>query len=329
MFLLRYTISQFLFFVCVCVLFSATEVLAITPENLKSLLSKPPSTGKISVEFFGASQLANTNKDSLIGTEFDFEWMGENVKLGQFRFPQTKAITTNTLVFATGDYQGQRWEYSNNRVTSFDNGASHADDSIGSRFIFKSLLHFGIQQLVPESLIWNGNEFTGTVLLDNSKIPISGMLTVDSNLNRVVGLNYKLEGSDISYKITYAYAELPDKNNEAQLPIKIVIYGFGAIGNNPLMVFKINEYNDNASINATDLDPNVIFRSAQKVQLTQNGLKASFITPQVRHDNADSNSKARYVIVFLFVLTSCVLIWLIKRSGLVKTNNKTKNEKEK
>lgn len=243
-----------------CTLFLTQTASALTSTAFKTLLSQPPREGKTIVEFAGAHQLADTNGLIAATTEFDIRWSGNNVVIGQAlpAHPLDRGPAVGNIL-VQGDYHDHSWQYSADRLTLYDNDARLFDNSIGGRFIFYTLLHLGVQTLVPNSVVWNGDAFKARIALSNQELEIKGNLILDPAAQQVVGLNYSWVITNTSYHIQYAY-----NSASAEFPEQIVVYGFGQIGNHPLMVFRINEWDTKARLAASDFNPEYSFQRRER-----------------------------------------------------------------
>ena len=307
-------IRQFFLVVCFALTYlSGNEVIGMTTEDFKELLGNPSFVGKVRLEFAGASQLANKDLKNVIGTAYEFGWLERNFKIKQILTRQGSG-QEESLEQEQGDFRGQSWEYAKNRLVFYEKDAQLVDDSIGSRFILQTFLHFGLQYLAPETVVWKGNSFTAKVVVDNQKFPIIGDLVVDTDQKRVVGLNYKWIDGVFSYRINYYFNDA--SNGAVRLPSKMVIYGFGAIGDNPLMVFDQIQYEPKVVL--SDLDPDIIFSKSQKVRVTKAGIKGSSIPVQANEVHNVIATKSRLAILVAFALSTGFIAWLIFRSGITK-----------
>lgn len=296
-------------------LIASFNLFAFDAGQFKQALTNPPPSGRLYMDFIGSDELARVGIDRAIGTRFHIEWVDNNLRITQSLARTNKSGATNMFVSEGGEFEGKVWEHARNRTVFFDPGLGAVDDSIGGRFILATFRRLGIQYLIPSSIIWDEDRFSAKVKVDNHEFPISGKLVVDKSLNRVVGLEYKWDDTEMLYKVEYHYSPA---GIETGFPSKIVIAGYGAVGGNPLMVYKISKFENKPDLTASSLNPSVLFPGAPKDQLTKDGLKSTLAahTRSQTGPTTESSATIRRYVLCIFFLASCGVVWFVVRLGI-------------
>ena len=304
-------------------LFSISDANAFTLSEYKDFITNPPKEGRMVVEFVGASHLAEGGSSNALPTEYQFEWMNLDIRVRELAGHPDGARPIMPLAHESGSFNGQHWEYASNRLTLFDKDTNAGDESVGGRFVLQTILRLGIQHpVVPNSFVWDGVSFRAKLNIGGRQFGIKGRVELDSNVNYVVGLRYRWDDAEeMNYAIQYVYTDI---KRESQFPSRLIVHGFGAVGDNPLMVATVREFLDVRSgrMAASSLDPITLFTNSQVVKLSNTGLKASFIPDDVKQPKLRAQRLLKGIVLIVLSVSGVVVLWLAFRSRLPPTNSR-------
>jgi len=273
----------------------------IPMEEIKELMTSPPQSGHMTVRAATAGQL--TQGTPTEGSTFEFRWAGTDVVI----VPNPEVSKNAPIWAASGHYRSRSWDYFGSNLTFFGSDIPQTD-SLGRRFLFKTLLNFGIQNLVPGSIRWQGNEFIGRL---EHGLPIRGQLKIHPESGAVAGLTYRVEKANFTYEINFENAS--EEGNELNYPGAISVFGLDGGRKKPLFRFEVLVARHGKTLQPGDLDPESLFSGARQVTLTKagvRGVKAEALPDERRV----APRSVRLVLMGLFLLTSFGLAFLVVKN---------------